>query len=72
VVQLSWEDAQTFLTVAEEHSFSAAARVLGLGQPTVSRRIQALETRLRQIWRRSDRSRAAADSRSGADGTLGG
>ena len=42
----SWEDAETFLAVAEERSFSAAARILGVGQPTVSRRVADLEERL--------------------------
>lgn len=45
---LSWEDAQTLLTVIECGSFSRAAASLGVGQPTVSRRIQALEERLQQ------------------------
>ena len=45
---LSWDDAQTFLAVAEHHSFSAAARALGVGQPTISRRIQNLEYSLQQ------------------------
>jgi DNA-binding transcriptional LysR family regulator len=42
----SWEDAETFLAVAEQDSFSAAAALLGVGQPTVSRRIASLEERL--------------------------
>lgn len=45
---LSWEDAQTLLSVTENQSFSKAAAELGVGQPTVSRRIQALEARLQQ------------------------
>ena len=45
-VNISWEDAQTFLCVAEQHSFSAAARRLQLGQPTISRRIAKLEERI--------------------------
>lgn len=45
---LSWEDAQTFLAVAEQRSFSAAAKQLGLGQPTISRRIKNLESLLQQ------------------------
>jgi len=40
---ISWEAAQTFLAVVERGSFSAAAAELGLGQPTVSRRIAQLE-----------------------------
>lgn len=43
---LGWEDAQTFLAVIEHNSFSAAARSLGVGQPTISRRIQTLEQTL--------------------------
>jgi DNA-binding transcriptional LysR family regulator len=44
--QLNWDDLQLFLSVAEEGSLSAAARSLKLGQPTLSRRIQALETQV--------------------------
>ena len=52
-MDISWDDAQTFLAVAEERSFSRAAGVLGLGQPTVSRRIAGLEARLgSQLFRR--------------------
>jgi len=43
---LGWEDAQTFLAVIEHNSFSAAARSLDVGQPTISRRIQNLEQAL--------------------------
>lgn len=46
--QLSWEDAQTFLAVAESGSFSAAARSLRVGQPTISRRIKSLEQKVEQ------------------------
>lgn len=42
----SREDAQSFLAVAEHDSFSAAAGLLGVGQPTISRRIASLEERL--------------------------
>jgi DNA-binding transcriptional LysR family regulator len=45
-MHITWEDAQTFLSVAEEKSFSAGARRLGVGQPTASRRIAHLEERL--------------------------
>ncbi len=45
---ISWQDAQTLLAVAEHKSFSAAARHLGLGQATISRRIQRLENTLKQ------------------------
>lgn len=45
-MDISWEDAQTFLAVAEARSFSGAARSLSLGQPTISRRVAQLEARL--------------------------
>lgn len=43
-----WEDLRLFLAVAESGSFSEAARVLRIGQPTVSRRIGQLEEGLGQ------------------------
>ncbi len=45
-MDISWEDAQTFLAIAEAQSFSGGARRLGVGQPTVSRRVASLEARL--------------------------
>lgn len=45
-MDISWDDAQTFLAVAESSSFSGAARRLGVGQPTISRRVAELESRL--------------------------
>lgn len=42
-MNISWDDAKIFLTVAEEGSFSAAALALRMGQPTVSRRISHFE-----------------------------
>lgn len=43
-VQLSWDDLKLFLAVQESGSLSAAARSLGLGQATLSRRMAELET----------------------------
>jgi DNA-binding transcriptional LysR family regulator len=43
---LDWDDLRLFLTVAEEGSFSRASKVLGTTQPTVSRRLAALEARI--------------------------
>lgn len=40
---IPWDDLQLFLAVAEARSVSGAARSLQLGQPTVSRRLAALE-----------------------------
>lgn len=45
-VSFDWNRAKAFLVVAEERSFSAAARVLGLSQPTVGRQVAALEEEL--------------------------
>ena len=42
-IRLSWEDARIFLCVSEHKSFSAAANILKIGQPTISRRIRDLE-----------------------------
>lgn len=41
-----WNRARTFLATVEEGSFSGAARVLGLAQPTVGRQVAALEQEL--------------------------
>jgi DNA-binding transcriptional LysR family regulator len=41
--QISWDHYRTFLAVVETGSLSAAARRLGLTQPTVGRHIEALE-----------------------------
>ncbi|MEM7060818.1 MAG: LysR family transcriptional regulator [Pseudomonadota bacterium] len=42
----NWDDYRYLLAVGEAGSFSAAARKLGVSQPTVSRRIVELERRL--------------------------
>ena len=42
-MNITWDNAQTFIAVAETGSFSAAAKKLGIKQPTVSRRIAELE-----------------------------
>lgn len=42
-MDIPWDDLRLFLVVAEAGSLSAAARTLQLGQPTLSRRIAALE-----------------------------
>lgn len=46
MTNIPWEDLQLFLAIAETGSLSAAAKVLTLGQPTVSRRLAALEYRV--------------------------
>ena len=45
-VTFDWNRARAFLVTAEEGSVSAAARALGLSQPTLSRQIDALESEL--------------------------
>lgn len=40
---LDWENQRAFLAVLREGSLSAAARALGVAQPTVRRRLEALE-----------------------------
>lgn len=45
-VTFDWNRARAFLVTAEEGSFSAAARALGLSQPTVGRQVTALEEEL--------------------------
>jgi DNA-binding transcriptional LysR family regulator len=41
-----WDDLRVFLTIARHRTLSAAARVLGVRQPTMGRRLAALEARL--------------------------
>lgn len=46
-VRFDWNRARAFLVTAEEGSLSAAARALGMAQPTLSRQVTALEHELR-------------------------
>jgi DNA-binding transcriptional LysR family regulator len=53
-MDIPWEDVRLFLAVAETRSLSRAARKLRIGQPTVSRRLAALEYALGMtLFRRS-------------------
>lgn len=45
-VSFDWNQARAFLVTAEEGSLSAAARALGLTQPTLGRQVSALEEKL--------------------------
>ena len=45
-INFDWNQARAFLVTAEEGSFSAAARSLGMTQPTLGRQVAALETSL--------------------------
>lgn len=52
----SWDDLRIFLAVAEQGSLSAAGRELAMSQPTVGRRIEALEGSLaRRLFERHAR-----------------
>ena len=43
----NWDDHRYFLAIAREHSLTAAGKALGVSQPTVSRRLEALESKLK-------------------------
>jgi len=45
-VKFDWNRARAFLVTAEEGSLSAAARALGMAQPTLGRQVSALEREL--------------------------
>jgi DNA-binding transcriptional LysR family regulator len=45
-VNFDWNRARAFLVTAEEGSLSAAARALGMAQPTLGRQVDALEREL--------------------------
>ena len=46
ISSFDWNQAKAFLATAQEGSLSAAARVTGLTQPTLSRQVSALEEEL--------------------------
>ncbi len=45
-IKFDWNRARAFLVTAEEGSLSAAARALGMAQPTLGRQVSALEREL--------------------------
>ncbi len=45
-VRFDWNRARAFLVTVEEGSLSAAARALGMAQPTLGRQVDALEEEL--------------------------
>ena len=45
-VNFDWNQARAFLATVDEGSLSAAARALGLTQPTLGRQVAALEAAL--------------------------
>lgn len=46
-LKFDWNQVRAFLATAQEGSFSAAARVLGLSQPTLGRQVAGLESALK-------------------------
>lgn len=48
-VKFDWNKARAFLVTAEEGSLSAAARALGMAQPTIGRQVDGLEAELAVI-----------------------
>ena len=65
-VTFDWNQLRAFLATVEEGSLSAAARVLGLTQPTVGRQIAALEDNLGVILLERS-SRAVTPTQSGLE-----
>ena len=45
-LRFDWNRARAFLVTVEEGSLSAAARALGMSQPTLGRQVSALEQEL--------------------------
>ncbi len=61
--RLDWNDVRTFLAVTECGSLNAAARLLGMTQPTISRRMEDFEFRLRaKLFERSSRGVVLTDA----------
>lgn len=61
--EFDWTHLRAFLATAETGSLSAAARQLGLTQPTIGRQVSALEQKLRLIlFERTARSMTLTDA----------
>lgn len=61
--RFEWSDLRVFLHVAEAQSLTAAAKTLGLSQPTVTQRVQTLEDRLQaRLFVRSAQGVALTDA----------
>jgi len=45
--KVNWDDHRYFLAIARERSMTAAGKALGVSQPTVSRRLEGLEAKLK-------------------------
>ena len=62
-ITFDWNQVRAFLVTAEEGSLSAAARGLGMTQPTLSRQVAALEERLGvTLFTRAGRSLILTDT----------
>ncbi|MEM7254145.1 MAG: LysR family transcriptional regulator [Pseudomonadota bacterium] len=62
-LDFDWNQVKAFLATAEEGSLSAAARALGLTQPTLSRQVSGLESDLGiTLFERGHRSMALTDA----------
>lgn len=62
-ISFDWNQVRAFLATAEEGSLSAAARVLGQTQPTLSRQVAALEANLGvTLFERAGRAVALTDA----------
>ena len=46
-MEANWDDHRYFLAIARERSLTAAGKALGVSQPTVSRRLEAQESKLK-------------------------
>lgn len=63
LTNLDWSLVQTFLAVAETGSLSAAARALGLSQPTLGRKVREIEAAMgTELFRRHARGLALTDA----------
>ncbi|NOX74776.1 MAG: LysR family transcriptional regulator [Alphaproteobacteria bacterium] len=61
--KFDWSLVQSFLAVAEDGSFSAAARSLGISQPTVGRQIAELERQMgTPLFQRENRGHRLTDA----------
>jgi DNA-binding transcriptional LysR family regulator len=61
--RLDWNDVRTFLAVAECRSLNGAARMLGATQPTISRRMEDFELRLKtRLFERTSRGIMLTDA----------
>ena len=59
---MDWSLVQAFLAVAEHGSLSAAARVVGVSQPTLGRQVRAMEQQLgAELFRRHDKGFALTE-----------